>query len=49
LGRSDAVLTAVATWTEKGDTARVIGERLGVTRRSVNRYRAKCRDQALTA
>jgi DNA-binding NarL/FixJ family response regulator len=49
LGRSDAILTAVATWTEKGNTAREIGERLGVTRRSVNRYRSKCRARSLIA
>ena len=49
LTRSDAVLTAVARWTEEGESARRIGERLGVTRRSVVRYRNVCRDRALIA
>lgn len=42
-GRSDAILRAVAEWTEDGQTARQIGLRLGVTRRTVNRLRAQCR------
>jgi DNA-binding NarL/FixJ family response regulator len=49
LPSSEAVLTAVAQWTEKGETARAIGTRLGVTRRSVNRYRSKCRARSLIA
>jgi DNA-binding NarL/FixJ family response regulator len=47
--RSNAVLTAIARWTEDGDSARQIGERLGVTSRSVVRYRNVCRDKALIA
>jgi WhiB family redox-sensing transcriptional regulator len=44
-GRSDAILSAVARWTEDGETARQIGVRLGVTRRTVNRLRARCRER----
>ena len=44
-GRSDAILSAVARWTEDGETARQIGLRLGVTRRTVNRLRARCRER----
>lgn len=47
--RCDAVLTAVAEWTENGESARAISERLGVTRRSVVRYRNVCRDRAILA
>jgi hypothetical protein len=47
--RCDAVLTAVAEWTENGESARTIGERLGVTSRSVVRYRNVCRERALIA
>jgi hypothetical protein len=47
--RSDAILTAVAKWTEDGESARQIGDRLGVTSRSIVRYRNVCRDRALTA
>lgn len=47
--RCDAVLMAVAEWTENGESARAIGERLGVTPRSVVRYRNVCRDRALIA
>lgn len=47
--RCDAVLVAVAEWTEDGESARQIGERLGVTSRSVVRYRNVCREQALIA
>jgi Transcription factor WhiB len=47
-GRSDAILRAVKQWTEDGETARQIGYRLGVTRRTVNRLRATCRERALT-
>ena len=47
--RSDAVLMSVAEWTENGESARAIGERLGVTSRSVVRYRNVCRDKALIA
>lgn len=46
-GRSDAILRAVAEWTENGDTGRVIAWRLGVTRRTVNRLRARCRNRAV--
>lgn len=49
LTRSDAILTAVARWTDDGESARDIGERLGVTSRSVVRYRNVCRDRALIA
>jgi hypothetical protein len=49
LRRSDAILAAVARWTEDGDPAWLIGQRLGVTSRSVVRYRNVCREQALTA
>jgi hypothetical protein len=44
-GRSEAILNAVARWTEDGETARQIGLRLGVTRRTVNRLRARCRER----
>ena len=44
-GRSDAILNAVARWTEDGETAQQIGLRLGVTRRTVNRLRARCRER----
>ena len=47
--RCDAILYAVARWTEDGESAKQIGERLGVTSRSVVRYRNVCRDRALTA
>jgi DNA-binding NarL/FixJ family response regulator len=47
--RSDAILTAVAEWTDKGDSAREIGQRLGVASRTVVRYRNVCRDRALIA
>lgn len=47
--RCNAILTAVARWTEEGESARKIGERLGVTSRSVVRYRNVCRDKALIA
>ena len=33
-GRSDAILRAVKQWTDDGETARQIGYRLGVTRRT---------------
>lgn len=46
---SDTILATVARWTEDGDSARQIGERLGVTRRTVVRYRNVCRDRALIA
>lgn len=45
----DAILHAVARWTEDGESAKQIGERLGVTSRSVVRYRNVCRDNALIA
>ncbi len=44
-GRSDAILNAVARWSEDGETARQIGLRLGVTRRTVCRLRARCRER----
>ena len=44
-GRSDAILNAVERWTDDGQTARQIGLRLGVTRRTVNRLRARCRER----
>lgn len=44
-GRSEAILNAVARWTDDGETARQIGLRLGVTRRTVNRLRARCRER----
>jgi DNA-binding NarL/FixJ family response regulator len=47
-GRSEAILNAVAKWTNDGETARQIGYRLGVTRRTVNRLRATCRERAVT-
>jgi hypothetical protein len=47
--RSDVILTAVARWTDAGESARAIGERLGVTSRSVVRYRNVCRERALIA
>ena len=48
-GRSEAILKAVARWTDDGHTAREIGLRLGVTRRTVNRLRATCRERRLIA
>jgi hypothetical protein len=48
-GRSEAILNAVARWTDDGHTAREIGFRLGVTRRTVNRLRATCRERRLIA
>lgn len=47
-GRSQAILDAVAKWTDDGESARQIGYRLGVTRRTVNRLRATCRERAVT-
>lgn len=44
-GRSDAILNAVAQWTEDGESARQIGLRLGVAGRTVNRLRARCRER----
>ncbi len=49
LNRSDAILRAVARWTDDGESACQIGERLGVTSKSVVRYRKVCRDRALIA
>jgi hypothetical protein len=46
---SGTILATVARWTEDGDSARQIGERLGVTSRTVVRYRNVCRDRALIA
>jgi hypothetical protein len=48
-GRSEVILGAVARWTNDGHTAREIGLRLGVTRRTVNRLRATCRERRFTA
>lgn len=48
-GRSDAILNAVARWTDNGESGRQIATRLGVTRRTVNRLRARCRDRELIA
>lgn len=48
-GRSEVILGAVARWTDDGHTAREIGLRLGVTRRTVNRLRAKCRTRQMIA
>lgn len=48
-GRSDAILNAVARWTDNGESGRQIALRLGVTRRTVNRLRARCRDRKLIA
>ena len=47
--RCDAVLMSVAEWTENGESARAIGRRLGVTSRSVVRYRNVCRERAILA
>jgi hypothetical protein len=44
-GRSEVILNAVERWTDDGHTARQIGLRLGVTRRTVNRLRARCRER----
>lgn len=44
-GRSDAILNAVARWSDDGETARQIGLRLDVTRRTVCRLRARCRER----
>lgn len=49
LSRSDAVLAAVARWTEKGESGRQIAGRLGVTRRTVTRLRASCRQRQMIA
>ncbi len=46
--RSDAILHA-ARWTEDGESARDMGERLGATSRGVVRYRNVCRDKSLIA
>lgn len=48
-GRSDAILNAVARWTDNGESGRQIALRLGVTRRTVNRLRARCRERKLIA
>ena len=47
-GRSDAILRAVNQWTDDGETARQIGYRLGVTRRTVSRLRATCRERQVS-
>jgi DNA-binding NarL/FixJ family response regulator len=46
LGRSDAVLRAVAERTANGQTGREIADELGVTRRTVQRLRASARSRA---
>jgi hypothetical protein len=43
-GRCDALLDAVAQWTNDGESARQIGYRLGVTARTVSRLRVRCRE-----
>jgi hypothetical protein len=43
-GRSQAILDAVAKWTNDGESARQIAYRLGVTRRTVSRLRSRCRE-----
>lgn len=48
-GRSAAILSAVARWTDDGHSARDIGTRLGVTRRTVVRLRASCRERKMIA
>jgi hypothetical protein len=48
-GRSEAILSAVARWTDDGESGRQIAMRLGVTRRTVNRLRAKCRTRKMIA
>lgn len=49
LGRSDVILRAVAERTTNGQTGREIADELGVTRRTVNRLRARCRERSLIA
>lgn len=48
-GRSEAILNAVARWTDDGESGRTIALRLGVTRRTVNRLRARCRERKMIA
>jgi hypothetical protein len=48
-GRSEAILSAVARWTDDGESGRTIALRLGVTRRTVNRLRARCRERKMIA
>lgn len=47
-GRSDAILRTVERWTANGESGRQIGYRLGVTRRTVNRLRATCRERQVS-
>lgn len=47
-GRSDAILRAVAQWTKDGESGRQIAMRLGVTRRTVSRLRATCRERQVS-
>jgi hypothetical protein len=45
LARSAVVLDAVESWTARGESAREIGSRLGVTSRTVVRLRRACRQR----
>lgn len=47
-GRSDAILRAVEQWTANGESGRQIATRLGVTRRTVSRLRATCRERQVS-
>lgn len=47
-GRSDAILRAVEQWTANGESGRQIAGRLGVTRRTVSRLRATCRERQVS-
>lgn len=47
-GRSDAILRAVEQWTANGESGRQIATRLGVTRRTVSRLRATCRQRQVS-
>jgi hypothetical protein len=47
-GRSEAILNAVEHWTNDGESGRQIATRLGVTRRTVSRLRATCRQRQVS-
>jgi WhiB family redox-sensing transcriptional regulator len=47
-GRSDAILRAVEQWTANGESGRQIATRLGITRRTVSRLRATCRERQVS-
>ena len=47
-GRSEAILRAVEQWTANGESGRAIASRLGVTRRTVSRLRATCRERQVS-